>query len=208
MNTAVSWLVIVGGLGSLIVFFLLFHLDDFGGFIEIVPLMTQKVVMEPIKGLKPLEPLALEGRDIYISSGCHVCHSQMIRPLRSELERYDPYSVVDDLVYNHPFLFGSKRTGPDLARVGGIYSDEWRRAHLYDPRLAVPESNQPALPWLFENEVDLETLPKKLAALQALGVPYTNEQIENATKGLKDKTEADALIAYLQQLGPILQERR
>lgn len=180
----------------------------FGGFVEIVPLMTQKVVTEPIKGLKPLEPLQLEGRDIYIKEGCHVCHSQMIRPLRSEVERYGHYTVAGELVYNHPFLWGSKRTGPDLARVGGLYSDDWQRAHLYDPRSVVPESNMPAFPWLFENKLDLETLPKKLRALRMVGVPYTDEQIENATKGLEDKTEADALIAYLQQLGLLLQERR
>ncbi len=180
----------------------------FGGMVEIIPLMTQKVVTEPIKGLKPLEPIQLEGRDIYIKEGCHVCHSQMIRPLRSEVERYGHYTVAGELVYNHPFLFGSKRTGPDLARVGGLYSDDWQRAHLYDPRSVVPESNMPAFPWLFEKKLDLETLPKKLKALQILGVPYTDEQIENAVVGLEDTTEADALIAYLQQLGLLLQERR
>ena len=180
----------------------------FGGAIEIIPLMTQNVVTEPIEGLEPLEPLALEGRDLYIKEGCNVCHSQMIRPLRSEVERYGHYTVAGELVYNHPFLWGSKRTGPDLARVGGLYSNDWHMAHLYDPRSVVPESNMPGFPWLFENKIDLETLPKKLIALRALGVPYTDEQIENAGQGLEDKTEADAIVAYLQQLGLILKERR
>jgi cytochrome c oxidase cbb3-type subunit 2 len=180
----------------------------FGGAVEIIPLMTQNVVTEPIKGLKPLEPLQLEGRDIYIKEGCHVCHSQMIRPLRSEVERYGHYTVAGELVYNHPFLWGSKRTGPDLARVGGLYSDDWHRAHLYDARSVVPGSNMPGFPWLFENKLDLQLLPKKLQALRTLGVPYTDEQIENAAQGLEEKTEADALIAYLQQLGLVLKERR
>jgi len=180
----------------------------FGGIIEIVPLMTQKVVTEPIEGLKPLTPLQLEGRDIYIREGCNVCHSQMIRPLRSEVERYGHYTVAGELVYNHPFLWGSKRTGPDLARVGGLYSDDWHRAHLFDPRSVVPESNMPAFPWLFQTKLDLETTPLKLRALQRLGVPYTDEDIENATRGLEDKTEADALIAYLQQLGTLIKGRR
>ena len=180
----------------------------FGGAVEIIPLMTQKVVTEPIKGLQPLSPLALEGRDVYIKEGCNVCHSQMIRPLRSEVERYGHYTVAGELVYNHPFLWGSKRTGPDLARVGGLYSDEWHRAHLYDPRSVVPESNMPGFPWLFENKLDLELLPKKLSALRTLGVPYTDEQIKNAAVGLEEKTEADALVTYLQQLGLIIKERR
>ena len=180
----------------------------FGGAVEIIPLMTQNVVTEPIKGLKPLDPLQLEGRDIYIREGCNVCHSQMIRPLRSEVERYGHYTVAGELVYNHPFLWGSKRTGPDLARVGGLYSDDWHRAHLFDPRSVVPVSNMPGFPWLFENKLDLQLLPKKLQALRTLGVPYTDEQIENAAQGLEEKTEADALVAYLQQLGLILKERR
>jgi len=181
---------------------------SFGGAVEIIPLMTQSVVTEPIEGLKPLPPLELEGRDIYIREGCHVCHSQMIRPLRSEVERYGHYTVAGELVYNHPFLWGSKRTGPDLARVGGLYSDDWHRAHLNDPRAVVPESNMPGFPWLFENNLDLETTPKKLVALRVVGVPYTDEDIRNATVGLEDKTEADALIAYLQQLGLLIKERR
>ncbi len=181
---------------------------SFGGAVEIIPLMTQKVVSEPIEGLEPLEPIELEGRDIYVREGCNTCHSQMIRPLRAEVERYGHYTVAGELVYNHPFLFGSKRTGPDLARVGGLYSDGWHRAHLYDPRSVVPESNMPAFPWLFEKELDTSSTAAKLAALQTLGVPYTDEQIASATEGLAGKTEADALIAYLQQLGTLIQERR
>ena len=181
---------------------------SFGGIIEIIPLVSQKVVTEPIEGLKPLTPLQLEGRDIYIQEGCSVCHSQMVRPLRAEVERYGHYTVAGELVYNHPFLFGSKRTGPDLARVGALYSDDWHRVHLMDPRSVVPESNMPAFPWLFEKKLDLEVTPKKLKALQMLGVPYTDEDIANAAKGLEDKTQADALIAYLQQLGTLLKERR
>lgn len=187
---------------------LIVFLVGFGGAVEIIPLMSQKVVTEPIEGLKPLTPLQLEGRDIYIREGCHVCHSQMIRPLRAEVERYGHYTVAGELVYNHPFLWGSKRTGPDLARVGGLYSDDWHRAHLLDPRSVVPESNMPAFPWLFEAELDLETVPLKLRALRIVGVPYTDEDIANATQCLEDKTEVDALLAYLQQLGTILKERR
>jgi len=181
---------------------------SFGGAVEIIPLMTQKVVSEPVEGLEPLSPLELEGRDIYIREGCNTCHTQMIRPLRAEVERYGHYTVAGELVYNHPFLWGSKRTGPDLARVGGLYSDGWHRAHLYDPRSVVPESNMPAFPWLFEREVDTSDTADKLRALRTVGVPYTDEQIANATEGLEDKTEADALIAYLQQLGTIIEERR
>lgn len=181
---------------------------SFGGFVEIVPLMAQRTVTEPIDGLKPLTPLQLEGRDIYIREGCTVCHSQMIRPLRAEVERYGHYSVAGELVYDHPFVFGSKRTGPDLARVGGLYSDDWHRAHLFDPRSVVPGSNMPAYAWLFERPIKLENLPKKLAALQTLGVPYTDEDIANATAGLENSTEADAVIAYLQQLGTLITERR
>ncbi len=181
---------------------------SFGGMVEIIPLMSQKVVTEPIQGLKPLSPLQLEGRDIYIREGCNVCHSQMIRPFRAEVERYGHYSVAGEFVYDHPFLWGSKRTGPDLARVGGLYSDDWHRAHLFDPRSVVPESNMPAFPWLFENKLDLATVPLKLKALKKLGVPYTEDDIANATNGLEERTEADAVIAYLQQLGTVLKERR
>ena len=181
---------------------------SFGGIIEIVPLMNQNVVTEPIKGLKPLSPLQLAGRDIYIREGCHVCHSQMIRPLRSEVERYGHYTVAGELVYNHPFLFGSKRTGPDLARVGGLYSDAWHRAHLYDPRAVVPESNMPGFTWLFDTPAESAVLPAKLRALRSVGVPYTDEAIATATQGLEDTSEADALIAYLQQLGTLIEDRR
>lgn len=181
---------------------------SFGGIVEIIPLMSEGVVTKPIEGLKPLTPLQLAGRDIYIREGCNNCHTQMIRPLRSEVERYGHYTVAGELVYNHPFLWGSKRTGPDLARVGGRYSDDWQRAHLMDPRSVVPESNMPAFPWLFKNKVDYKILPRKMKVLRELGVPYTDEQIANATKGLKDKTEADALIAYLQQLGTLIKEKR
>jgi len=181
---------------------------SFGGIIEIVPLMNQNVVTEPIKGLKPLSPLQLAGRDIYIREGCHVCHSQMIRPLRSEVERYGHYTVAGELVYNHPFLFGSKRTGPDLARVGGLYSDAWHRAHLYDPRAVVPESNMPGFTWLFDTPVEAAVLPAKLRALRSVGVPYTDEAIATATQGLEDTSEADALIAYLPQLGTLIEDRR
>ncbi len=181
---------------------------SFGGIIEIVPLMNQKVMTEPMEGLKPLGALQLEGRDIYIREGCNVCHSQMIRPLRAEVERYGHYTVAGELVYNHPFLFGSKRTGPDLARVGELYSDEWHRAHLFDPRSVVPESNMPAFHWLFEQKVDSSITPRKLTALQTLGVPYTDSDIEKAASVVEGKTEADALIAYLQQLGILIRERR
>lgn len=181
---------------------------SFGGIVEIVPLMSQKTVTEPIDGLEPLAPLALEGRDIYIREGCTVCHSQMIRPLRAEVERYGHYSVAGELVYDHPFVFGSKRTGPDLARVGELYSDDWHRAHLLDPRSVVPGSIMPSYPWLFERPINLEVLPKKLATLQRLGVPYSDEDIANAAVGLEQSTEADALIAYLQQLGTLIKERR
>jgi cytochrome c oxidase cbb3-type subunit 2 len=181
---------------------------SFGGIVEIVPLMSQKTVTEPIAGLKPLTPLQLAGRDIYLREGCTVCHSQMIRPLRAEVERYGHYSVAGELVYDHPFVFGSKRTGPDLARVGGLFSDDWHRAHLLDPRSVVPGSNMPAYPWLFNTPVDSEILPKKLAALRAVGVPYTDDDIATATAGLEALTEADAVIAYLQQLGTLITERR
>ena len=181
---------------------------SFGGIVEIVPLMSQKMVTEPIDGLEPLTPLQLEGRDIYIREGCTVCHSQMIRPLRAEVERYGHYSVAGELVYDHPFVFGSKRTGPDLARVGGLYSDDWHRAHLLDPRSVVPGSIMPSYPWLFEESIDLEVLAKKVAVLQTLCVPYSDEDIANAANGLENSTEADAVIAYLQQLGTLITERR
>jgi cytochrome c oxidase cbb3-type subunit 2 len=180
----------------------------FGGAVEIIPLMAQKVTSDPITGLKPLPALALEGRDIYIREGCNVCHSQMIRALRAEVERYGHYTVAGELVYNHPFLWGSKRTGPDLARVGGLYSDDWHRAHLFNPREVVPESNMPAFPWLFENQLDGDLTAKKMHVLNRLGVPYTQDDMASAKTKVKGKTEADALISYLQQLGLLIKERR
>lgn len=180
----------------------------FGGAVEIIPLMAQKVTSEPIKGLKPLPALELEGRDIYIREGCNVCHSQMIRPLRAEVERYGHYTVAGELVYNHPFLWGSKRTGPDLARVGGLYSDDWQRAHLFNPRQVVPESIMPSFPWLFDNVLDGELTAKKMQALSLVGVPYTAEDMAGAQVKVKGKTEADALISYLQQLGLLIRENR
>ncbi|TGD74560.1 cytochrome-c oxidase, cbb3-type subunit II [Mangrovimicrobium sediminis] len=181
---------------------------SFGTLVELVPLMFLKETNEPIAGLKPLPALELEGRDIYIREGCNVCHSQMIRPLRAETERYGHYSVAGEFVYDHPFLWGSKRTGPDLARVGQRYSDEWHRAHLYNPRDVVPESNMPAFPWLFEKELSGEMTGKKMTALRAVGVPYTDDDIAGAQAAVEGKKEIDALVAYLQQLGTLLQTRR
>ena len=178
-----------------------------GGLVEIVPLFFQNATTQPIKGLKPLDAVALEGRDIYIREGCNVCHSQMIRPLRAEVERYGHYSVAGESVYNHPHLWGSKRTGPDLARVGKLYSDEWHRAHLMDPRSVVPESNMPSFPWLFENKLDGVDTGAKMAALRMVGVPYTDQDIESAKAKVEGMTEATALITYLQQLGLLIKER-
>jgi cytochrome c oxidase cbb3-type subunit 2 len=181
---------------------------SFGTLVELVPLMFSRVTQDPVEGLKPLPALELEGRDIYIREGCNNCHSQMIRPLRAETERYGHYSVAGEFVYDHPFLWGSKRTGPDLARVGKRYSDAWHRAHLYNPRDVVPESNMPAYPWLFDAEIDGEKTAGKMAALRSVGVPYTQEDMDGAAGALKGKMEIDALVAYLQQLGTLLQSRR
>ena len=181
---------------------------SFGGLVEIVPLMFQKQTTQPIDGLKPLTAAQLEGRDIYIREGCNVCHSQMVRPMRSETERYGHYSVAGEFVYDHPFLWGSKRTGPDLARVGERYSDDWHRAHLYNPRNVVPESNMPGFPWLFEKTVDGSITPKKMEALRTVGVPYTDEDIANATAAVDGKKEIEVLIAYLQSLGTLLKRQR
>jgi cytochrome c oxidase cbb3-type subunit 2 len=181
---------------------------SFGGLVEIVPLMFQKDTTEPIAGLKPLPALELEGRDIYIRDGCHVCHTQMIRPFRSETERYGHYSVAGESVYNHPFLWGSKRTGPDLARIGKRYSDEWHRAHLFNPRDVVPESNMPSFPWLFDNTISGDDTATKMAALRYVGVPYTDEDIAGAKAAVEGKYEIDALVAYLQQLGTLIKYRR
>ena len=181
---------------------------SFGGLVEIVPLFFQKQTTEPVAGLKPLTALQLEGRDIYIREGCNVCHSQMIRPLRVETERYGHYSVAGEFVYDHPFLWGSKRTGPDLARVGARYSDDWHRAHLYNPRNVVPESNMPAFPWLFENTLEDRDPAAKMRALRLVGVPYTDADMEGAKASLADKKEIDAVVAYLQQLGTLLKSAR
>ena len=180
-----------------------------GGFLaEVVPLFFQKSVNEPIEGLEPLNALELEGRDIYIREGCHVCHTQQIRPFRAETERYGHYSVAGEFVYDRPFLWGSKRTGPDLARVGGRYSDAWQRQHLFNPRSVVPESNMPAFPWLFENKVDHESIDERMKTLQTLGVPYSDEQVANASEDIRGKFEIEALVAYLQQLGTVIPEKR
>jgi cytochrome c oxidase cbb3-type subunit 2 len=181
---------------------------SFGALVEIVPLFFQKETTEPVKGLKPLTAMQLEGRDIYIREGCNNCHSQMIRPMRAETERYGHYSVAGESVYDHPFLWGSKRTGPDLARVGGRYSDDWHRAHMMNPRDVVPESNMPAFPWLFDNTLTGEHTAKKMEVLRTLGVPYTDEDIAGAAAAVEGRTEIDALIEYLQQLGTVLKLKR
>lgn len=181
---------------------------SFGGLAEIVPLFFLKDTTEPVEGLKPYSALRVEGRDIYIREGCYNCHSQMIRPFRAETERYGHYSVAGEYVYDHPFQWGSKRTGPDLHRVGGRYSDDWHRAHLINPRDVVPESNMPGFPWLLENKVDADGTAAKMKALRILGLPYTDEEIANAKSAVEGKTEMDALIAYLQGLGTALKTRR
>lgn len=180
-----------------------------GGFlVEVVPLFFLDKTNKPIEGLQPVNALELEGRDIYIREGCHVCHTQMIRPFRAETERYGHYSVAGESVYERPFLWGSKRTGPDLARVGGRYSDTWQRAHLYDPRSVVPESNMPAFPWLFDTKVDHTVTADKMQVLQTLGVPYSDEQIAAAADEVRGKFEIEALVAYLQQLGTVIPSDR
>ena len=172
-----------------------------GGLVEIVPLYFQKSVTEPVANLKPYTPLQLTGRDIYIREGCYNCHSQMVRPFRAEVERYGPYSVAGEFVYDRPFQWGSKRTGPDLHRVGGRYSDEWHRIHLVNPRDVVPESNMPGYPWLDRTAANARDIEAKLVALRRLGVPYSDAELKGAQKELAGKTEMDALIAYLQNLG-------
>jgi cytochrome c oxidase cbb3-type subunit 2 len=173
----------------------------FGGLVEIVPLFFQKSTTQPIEGLKPYTALQLSGRDIYVREGCYLCHSQMIRPFRAEALRYGPYSVAGEFVYDHPFQWGSKRTGPDLARVGGRYSDAWHREHLNNPRAVVPESNMPAFSWLEKTPAAASTIQAHMRGMRTLGVPYTDEEIAQGPADLKDKTELDALIAYLQVLG-------
>ena len=178
-----------------------------GGAVEIAPLFFQKSTTEPVAGLKPYSPLRLVGRDIYIREGCYNCHSQMIRPFRAETERYGHYSVAGEFVYDHPFQWGSKRTGPDLARVGGRYSDEWHRTHLNNPRDVVPESNMPNYPWLAKNTLAPAEVVPKMKALRRVGVPYSDADIAAAPEELKDKTEEDALVAYLQGLGTQIKTR-
>jgi len=178
-----------------------------GGLVEIVPLYFQRSTTEPVAGLKPYAPLQLVGRDIYVREGCYNCHSQMIRPFRAETERYGHYSVAGEFVYDRPFQWGSKRTGPDLARVGGRYSDDWHRIHLDNPRDLVPESNMPAYPWLAKTSADAGDIEAKLKVLRALGHPYSNDEIAGARKELAGKTEQDALIAYLQVLGTSVKAR-
>jgi len=174
---------------------------SFGGLVEIVPLMFQATVVEPAEGVTPFEPLELAGRDVYVSEGCYGCHSQQIRPFRAETERYGHYSVAGEHVYDRPFQWGSKRTGPDLARVGGRYSDAWHELHLLDPRAVVPESNMPAYPWLAERFVDPATIQRRMRVLQRLGDPYSDEQIEATAEAVAGRTELEAVIAYLQSLG-------
>ena len=174
---------------------------SFGGLAEIVPLYLSSQSSTPAPGIRPLPALELEGRDIYLREGCYNCHSQMVRPLRAETERYGHYSLAGESVYDHPFQFGSKRTGPDLARVGGRYSDEWQRLHLDNPRDVVPESNMPAFPWLARNTVDGGLTPRKMRALRLVGVPYTDADIAGASANVAGKSEQDALVAYLQSLG-------
>ena len=177
-----------------------------GGLVEIVPLFFQKSTTETVKGLKPYTALQLAGRDIYTREGCYNCHSQMIRPFRAETLRYGPYSVAGEFVYDHPFQWGSKRTGPDLHRVGGKYSDQWQRDHLNNPRDLVPESNMPAYPWLLKNEVDAASIPAHMRALRKVGVPYTDDEIAKSTEEIKGKMEIDAVIAYLQVLGTAIKQ--
>jgi cytochrome c oxidase cbb3-type subunit 2 len=173
----------------------------FGGLVEIVPLFFQRSTTQPLEGVKPYTPLQLAGRDVYLREGCYNCHSQMIRPLRAETLRYGPYSVAGEFVYDHPFQWGSKRTGPDLQRVGGRYSDEWHRVHLNNPRDLVPESNMPPYPWLAKDMVDPADMAPKMKALRMVGVPYTDAEIAAAAEEVRGKSEVEALIAYLQVLG-------
>ena len=178
-----------------------------GGLVEIVPLMLSSATTEPYEGIVPYPALRLAGRDVYVREGCYNCHSQQIRPFRSETERYGPYSVAGEFVYDRPFQFGSKRTGPDLARVGKRYSDDWHRIHLIKPQELVPDSNMPAYPWLAENQVDGELVQKKMRALRMLGDPYSDEDIAGAAEAVAGASELDALVAYLQDLGTVRKAR-
>lgn len=180
---------------------------SFGGLAEIVPLFHMQKTTTPVEGMRPWTALELEGRDIYIREGCHVCHTQMVRPFRAETERYGHYSVAGESVWERPFLWGSKRTGPDLARLAGKYSDDWHRVHLYNPRDVVPESNMPAFPWLFQQTLDGRDTARKMQLMQSMGVPYTEEQIASARQDVRGRTEIDALVAYLQGLGRVMQDR-
>ena len=193
----------IGLMGLLIVLVI-----SVGGLVEILPLLGEVDAGKPVEGVTPLAPLALAGRDLYIRDGCHVCHTQMVRPLRAETERYGHYSVAGESVYEHPFLWGSKRTGPDLARVGARYGDDWHRTHLLTPRDVVPESTMPAFPWLAASQVDGATLPARMRALRSVGVPYTDEDIAAASAVVEGRTEMDAMVAYLQQLGTALKTKR
>ena len=179
-----------------------------GGLIQIVPLFFQQSTTQPVEGLKPYSALELAGRDVYIREGCYVCHSQMIRPFRAETERYGHYSLAGEFVYDHPFQWGSKRTGPDLARVGSRYSDDWHRVHLNNPRDVVPESIMPGYPWLAKTELPTDTISARMTVLRTLGLPYSDDEIAKAPEAIKGKTEADALIAYLQNLGTAVKTRR
>ncbi len=190
LETNIGWLIVC----SILVV-------SFAGLVQIVPLFFQHSTTTPAQGVQPYEALQLVGRDIYIREGCVGCHSQQVRMLQSEVQRYGPYSLAGEFVYDHPFLWGSKRTGPDLARVGGRYSDEWHRVHLRNPRDVVKESNMPSYPWLQRNSVENTDVQNRMRALRVLGVPYTDEQIERAPAKLKSKTEEDAVVAYLQSLG-------
>jgi len=198
--------VVEKNIGLMVLFIIL--VISVGGLVEIVPLFFLKATTEPVEGLKPYTALQLEGRDIYIREGCYVCHSQMIRPFRAETERYGHYSVAGEFVYDHPFQWGSKRTGPDLARVGGRYSDDWHRVHLNNPRDVVPESNMPGFPWLSENVLDGKLTGKKMELMRTLGVPYTDADIAGAEAAVKGHTEQDALVAYLQNLGTAIKSGR
>lgn len=193
-------------LGVLIVLVLL--VASVGGIVQIVPLFFQRSTTVPVEGLKPYSALQLSGRDVYIREGCYVCHSQMIRPFRAETERYGHYSVAGEFVYDRPFQWGSKRTGPDLARVGGRYSDDWHRVHLINPRDVVPESIMPGYPWLQDTPVDASDIKTKMTVLRRLGHPYSDDDINKAADALKGKSEMDAVIAYLQVLGTSIKTRR
>ena len=186
-------------IGMMVVFIVI--VISFGGLAELIPIFNDESVTSPIPGMRPLTALELEGRNVYQREGCIGCHSQMIRPLRAETERYGHYSLAGESAFDHPFLWGSKRTGPDLARVGGRYSDEWHRAHLMNPRDLVPESNMPSFPWLADNVLSGEDTGAHMAALRTVGVPYTDEMIAGAKDAVAGKTEMQAMIAYLQQLG-------